>query len=281
MKKPEQKKQAVAKKKLKNPIAPPSLRSSAFTDEEFLALPVSKKGVEISGTSPRDYLLMIKTLSAMFPTQFFQDIAKRSLLSMEAGGWEKIESWDDLFVLYKRGDEYVAELSDKLVAIDTRHLKGNTSKGYEEIAKLQRAIFCIQIRSQVGKPLLEIDSTILNDLTGTIGDMMNDAWFDQSEGASLNKAEELKNLFSKAIDGMMRLKYPSKKVRSAGSTIAKERVAIAFAKELCGAMRRLPTKAEVRSFMEQEGHGYVDERGRATSKWSELFTRSGLGALKD
>ena len=202
-----------------------------------------------------------------------------SLLSPELDGWEVVESFPRLFVLYQRGIEYRADLSAELALRDARYKKGQQdTKDYDSIMQLQRGLFLLVIGVEAKKEAFE--RQLLSDLSETIGTRLHEVWFNASKPSSQNQAVDLKSLFSKAIDGLMRLKFPEN-AKGSGAKSSKERIAIAFARELCERLRRHPTKSEVRSLMEKDGHGYVAERGRENQKWKDLFGRSGLDSLKD
>jgi hypothetical protein len=255
-------------KKLENPLAPLA---------EVLASPSSQRLMQKFNVSSNQFLSLVL---AMYHVH---EIALPQRISLSPVGpkvWKKVTSLGDLFVLYRSGDEYIAEFSEKLAALDSRLRKANDEKGYEQVSTLQRAIFSLLLRKRLGQPIHSLDSSILDDLTDTIGALISEAWFNVSEGGSQNKADDLKLLFGRAVDGLIRLKYPSK-AKHSGKQHQKARVAIAFARELCGKLRRLPTKSEVRSLMEEKKYGFADERSRAASKWKDLFKRSSLEALKD
>ena len=226
--------------------------------------------------SPEKFVRLIEALYSVISPQEF-----RSLLAEDSHDLVVVNDWDGLFRLYRRGDDYFAEMSDPLWEIYSRFRKGGNKKGHDSTSKLQGAFFKLLLRKVIGKPLRAMDQSAIVSLALVIGTGMANAWFCDSKERSEIIAEELKNEFAKAIEGIMRLKYPPDLVKSSGAKIAKERVAIETALELCGNIRRLPTKSEVRFAMEDKGHGYVNDRGRATSRWKDLFERCGLEALKD
>ena len=221
---------------------------------------------------------------------------------IDAKGWKPLKSWDGLFSLYKQGNEFVAEMSDRLVAIHTKYRKANTQEvkneagiGNVELENLQRALFLLNLRKRKVISCGDIDAIILSDLTESIGAMMSEAWHyipkkmegavslraSSSDSGSSNRAGELKRFFSRAVDGLMKLKYPSR-AKSSGAVVAKEVLAIEQAQLLCGKLRRLPTKSEVRFAMEESEHGFSTERSKGVDgKWRDLFQRCGLDALKD
>jgi hypothetical protein len=209
-----------------------------------------------------------------------QPVKSPNLLSPELYGWELVESFPKLFLLYRRGIEYRADLSDELAFLDTRFKKGQqVTKDYGSIMKLQRGLFFLMVRKEAQKVGEVLEDQLLADFIETIGTRLHEAWHNASEPGSKNQADNIKNLFSTAIDGLMRLKFPEK-ARCSGANHPKERIAIAYARELCERIGRHPTKSEVRSMMENDGHGYVVLRGREEQKWRDFFLRSGLEGLK-
>jgi hypothetical protein len=204
-----------------------------------------------------------------------------NLLSPERYGWGIVESLPGLFVLYRRGVEYRAVLSEGLALLDARFKKGQQStKDYDAVMKLQRGLFYLIVQKEAEHLSDDLRGQFLADFVDTIGTRLHAAWHNSSQPQSKIQADNIKNLFAKALDGLMRLKFPER-AKSSGANQSKERIAIAYARELCEWFGRHPTKTEVRSKMEEHGLGYVVSRGREKQKWKDLFARCGLEGLKD
>ena len=251
---------------------------------------------------PMTLLESCRTVGSLFPVDELMGLAKWSSQELEAFGWKQVQVWEGLFTLYRRGNVFVAELSDRLVDKEMKYRKANTQKirnaagiGIQELEKLQRALFCLHLRKLMGKSLGPIDAVILSDLTESVGAMMSEAWNyfpkkkqgavslgeSSSVSGSSNRAVELTRFFSKAVSGLMNLKNHTKKATFSFSDIGKERAAIECARSLCGVLKRLPTKSEFRIAMEEKDYVYPNDRSRAAAKWDNMFLRCGLEALKD
>jgi len=254
--------------------------SSQFRVEFPLSEALSKPEVHDTAKklniSSEKYVRLIEALYSIISPQEVRSLRVEDSLDLVL-----VNDWKNLFRLYRQGDDYFAEMSDPLWEIYSRFRKGGNKKGHDSTSKLQGAFFKLLLRNLIGKPLEAIDQSTIASLATVIGTGIANAWFSDSKSRSEVIAEELKNEFARAIEGIMRLKYPPKVVKSSRAIIAKERITIETAQELCGNLRRLPTKSEVRFAMEDKRHGYANERGRASSKWNDLFQRCGLEALKN
>jgi hypothetical protein len=247
-----------------------------FPISEVLSLPEIHDEAKRLDISPEKYVRLIEALYSIISPQ-----EVRSLLVKHSHDEVLVNDWEGLFRLYRRGDDYFAEMSDPLWEINSRFRKGGNQKGYGLTSKLQGAFFALLLRKQIGKPLGAMDQNIIASLTHVIGTGVANIWFCDSKKHSEIMVDDLTNEFDKAIKGIWRLRHPPKAVKSSGAKIAKDRVAIETAQELCGNLRRLPTKSEVRFAMEEHGYLFSDERSRAASNWKNLFKRCGLETLKD
>lgn len=267
-KEPKAKTESSNQKKLT--VHPPTL-------PEVLFSPLVNELKETLGVSEEE---LIKLTAAMLHLMKIDPPQQLSLLPDNSNGWELVERLENLFILYRHGDHYLALLSEKLRAIESRFCKGNDLKGLEKVNGMQRAVFLLMIRSRTGELNKHFEAMLIKDLTDSIGATMGEAWFCNSPIDTRNKADELCNLYSRSIKGMVRLKNPSN-AKHARKEVPMERTAIEYARVLCGKLRRLPTKSELRYLMEKNGFGYSNERSRARSKYTDLFERSGLEALKE
>ena len=282
---------------------PPEIETliATLSDQQRQMMRTAFQVVVRTKLTPKVVIEDFTIFGSLIPNNELIRIGGWSPEEIDALGWKPLKSWDGLFSLFRKGNGFVAEMSDRLVAIHSKYRKANTQEvknkagiGNEELEKLQRALFLLNLRKRKVISCGEMDAIILSDLTESIGAMMSEAWHyipkklegavslqaSSSDSGSLNRAEELKRFFSRAVDGLMKLKYPTR-AKSSGADVAKEVLAIEQAKLLCGNLCRLPTKSEVRFAMEEQGHRYSDERSRAASNWKNLFKRCGLEALKD
>jgi hypothetical protein len=232
---------------------------------------------------PKALLESYSILGSLFPVGELMGLSQMSPKELKAFGWKQVQVWDGLFTLYQTGKMYRAELSEELAERVSKFQKGNDKhKHYGDTAKLQQAIFLLKLRKERGVALVHLDSVIISILAEVIGGKMMDAWSDQSPIESKNIKDDLNNSFVRAVNGLMKLKHPLKAKHTTDQKgIAMDRLAIETAQKICGELGRLPTKTEVRCCMEEKGHEYANERGRAASKWKDLFQRCGLEALKD
>jgi hypothetical protein len=211
-----------------------------------------------------------------------------SLLSWEARGYTLVQTWDGLFCLYSKGDEFVAELSPELRKIEWALLRGHTN--YDESSpKISESMFwlCVQAFARKegdGLNIADFEQAagkVYSDLAETLGVEILRIVTAQSEEEASEAAKTARSMFDRAIAGMVKGRFP-KKARGSGDAFPKEVMAIWTAQGLCGHLRRLPTKAEVREKLEMIGVTYaVANSGDVEGKWRDLFGRSGLYNLPD
>jgi hypothetical protein len=292
------------KKKVKSPKAVPKAKPSrklpsispvglspetksllaTLSQGEMLMLRAALEASVRSKLSPIALLESYSILGSLFPFDELMRLAEWSTQDLEAFGWKMTHTWPDLFTLYKRGENYRAELSDKLAGKVFKSQKGNDEHNqYGETLKLQQAIFLLKMRKERGESFDHLDSVIVSILTEVIGGKMMNAWRIQSPIESRNIKDDLNNSFVRAVNGLMKLKHPLKaKHTTDEGGVAMWLRAIKSAQELCGELRRLPAKAEVRSFMEEKGYRFSMERSKGVDgKWRKMFIDSGLEDLKD
>lgn len=278
-------------------------RIKAFSEEEFMAMPSVKKQAELFRLSQSDYCQMLRMASPLLGSKAIMKLRELSNVR-DDGGWKLVDEWDGLFSLYKRGNEFTAELSASLEAHDLSLQKANVDKkgkdlkyGKKDLDNLQIALFFLSARERERKTprgLRPLDIVITQLLTHTIGSMLSEALYyipkrkenavsiraGESKSGGTNKATELKRFFSRAIDGLMKMKYPENS-RGAGKKLSRNRLAIECARRLCGHWQRLPTKSEVRFFMEVNGESFSERSKGVDGRWRKLFMDSGLETLKD
>lgn len=195
---------------------------------------------------------------------------------------ELIKSWEGLFSLYRYSDIYFALPCPKIASIHAQKIKGQDPVGLEQISIFQRALLLLELRSSLGRPFDNSqDESIVADMVDTLGVMLVEASNSKTREGGLNKADDIKNFFSRAIDGWLKIRFPSR-MKHSGSLISKESIAIDYACRLCASRQRLPRKNEIRFLMENTGYGYrLDKSKGVDGKWRDLFTRCGLDQLKD
>jgi hypothetical protein len=291
------------RKKLKTPKAVPKAKPSRKTLPSISSAGLASKTESLLATLSQGEMLMLRAvleasvrtklssnallesysiLGSLFPVEELMRLSKWSSKELEAFGWKRVQVWDGLFTLYQNGEIYRAELSEKLADKISQFQKGNDKhKHYGETIKLQQAIFLLKLRKERGESFVHLDSVIVSILAEVIGGKMIDAWSTQSPIESKNIKDDLNNSFVRAVNGLMKLKHPLKAKHTTDQRgITMDQLAIETAQKICGELRRLPTKSEVRFAMEEKGHKYANERGRAASRWKDLFQRCGLEALK-
>ena len=211
-----------------------------------------------------------------------------SLLSREASGFVLVQSWHGLFKLYSKGDEFVAELSPELRKLEWALLRGHTNHD-ESSPKISESMFwlCVQaFARQEGDGLNIADfelaaGKVYSNLAETLGVEILRIIAAQSEEEALKAAKTARSMFDRALAGMVKGRFP-KRARGSGDAFPKEVMAIWTAEGLCGHLRRLPTKAEVREKLEMICVTYaVANSGDVEGKWRDLFGRSGLYSLPE
>lgn len=209
-----------------------------------------------------------------------------SLLSLESQGFVLLQSWEGLFSLYKKGDEVVAQLATELAKIEWALLRGHTN--YDESPpRISSAMFWLMLREFARKEALRHDSfgfehaakEVFADLSDTLGPEILRIFTAPSEDQAKEAARTACSMFKRAVDGMVKSKFPQK-ARGSGDAFPKEVMAIWTARGLCEHLRRLPTKSEVRARLEAIGVTYaVGNSKDVEGKWRDLFGRSGLHLL--
>ena len=231
-------------------------------------------------------------LAHALPKTKSDESAPLSLLKPELSGWHLVNSPDSPYLIYYRNDEYRADLSDALAAIDARILKGHNKKKNNEddvaVSSIERMVWILMVIIEAETEgtntssggFVDLNEALLSDLKSGLGKKAHEMWFSKNEGSSGLRAEELKRLFNRSVDGLMRLKYPSK-ANGTGEVFDKRRVAIHFGRQLCERLGRLPTKDEIINLICEKGHGYQERKSKGVyGKWMQLFEQCGLDGLK-
>lgn len=211
-----------------------------------------------------------------------------SLLSWEARGFVRLQSWAGLFTLHARGDEVAAELAPELRKIEWALLRSHTN--YDESSpKISASMLWLLVQAfarQEGESLdtfgFEHAAREVNaNLAETLGVEALKILQAKNEEQAQKAAQAACSMFSRAMEGMVRSKFP-KRARGSGDAFPKEVVAIWTATGLCERLRRLPTKSEVRERLEVIGVTYaVGNSNDVEGKWRDLFGRSGLYRLPE
>lgn len=209
-----------------------------------------------------------------------------SLLSPTMRGFSLSERWDGLFDLYTKDDEILVELAPDLQKVEWALLRGHTN--YDASSqRISASMFRLLLREfsrMEGRPhdTFGFDHAareVYADLSETIGSKVLAIFTAHSEEEAQKSAKEACSMFKRALDGMVKSKYPQK-ARGSGDAIPKEVLAIWTAQGLCHHFRRLPTKSEVRQKLEAIGVTYAAEKSKdVEGKWRDLFGRSGLHDL--
>jgi hypothetical protein len=208
-----------------------------------------------------------------------------SLLSMEAEGFTVAQHWPRLFTLYARGKEWRAELCFDLHEVE-RALVRNRPLDDETAPPLEASFFNV-LRVQEALKMKRWPEGF-DDIAGSVGFSMARAigpsllrlWCANNEPEAKQAADELCAVFNRAVSGMVRMKFP-KRARGSGDQRPKPLLAIWIARGLCETLRRLPTKAEVRSELGVVGVTFSKRTKDAEGRWRELFYCAGLARLPD
>lgn len=209
-------------------------------------------------------------------------VCKKTNKSTKEDEWEIVHDWgEDLFTLYRRGDEYDCWPNLGMQKLIIRLGLGIEGRDSDATQRIWWAITLLGNRAKSAPQGYDKDhdELILQELTSTIGVMINDLKTEKSEGACKNKASRIGALVNRAVERMISAKYQSPQ-KHTGANDSKEMIAIATALSLCQLRQCLPSKSEIIGRMTASGHGYVNDRGRAASRWNDLFKRCGLEVLK-
>ena len=229
--------------------------------------------------------------------------------------WELVESWPDLFKLYRCPDgRWKAELGDALEQRKLR-LEAGVMPSQEGIISMQDALGTVlfaamqprhepphisdiptpMINSNGGTNWLEIHKAalnlfyratpaciVLNRLQGTLGPRIKDLT-EGSREERLARAEELKKDVGKVIDGLAAGKHQggwhgnrSVHQSAEGASKLPSVCAIEAARQLVEEHHELPSKASVRHAVLTIEPGLADSRN---SFWSKVWHESGLDRL--
>lgn len=232
-------------------------------------------------------------------------------LAPEQFGFTLHERWKGLFSLYVKGKEVLVEIEPALAAVEAAVLRGRFTNHWDpkhqNAMKLEKSLgqmsFYSRVRNGDFLGLNEGGKRLLQQLALESVEMLNEAlnprleelnaaiWTMQEYKQRCNAekvhrraeqaASDLRAVFKRACEGMISAAFHAKKrARGSGDARPKEFWAIRYAQMLCGYLRRLPTKTEVRERLEATGVKYPDNKNQRRA-WREMFDRAGLGDLPD
>ena len=216
-----------------------------------------------------------------------------------------------LFSIYVRGKDVLVEMEPALAEVEMAVLRGRGTKHWlpkhQSAIKLEKALEQVSVYYQARKGgfagLNQRGKKLLQQLALQAVEMMGEAFsphleefnsaiwtmLEHKEQSSAEKtyrraeqaAGSLRAVFKRASEGMMRTAFHAKKrARGSGEDCPKELLAIRHAQILCGQLRELPTKTDVKRSLSAIGVGYIKDRNENT-KWDKLFEMAGLGGLPD
>jgi len=194
-------------------------------------------------------------------------------------GWKLHCHYHGLFYVFTARGKWLVELDSRLALIDERFRRGHKTK--EDLNETAIMVNALWYTAAAAQELNHRDNGLALEIAGesmakAIGKPLIDAFRASNESRAGIEIDNLKQLFNKALDGLMRLKYPGKAVGS-GKAIAEERIVILCARELCEKFKRLPTQREVREAMMQMGYGPQEGKSKGIKgRWKDLFRRSGF-----
>lgn len=226
-------------------------------------------------------------------------------LTPEVLGYILTHRWETLFTLYVRKDEVFVQLEPELAKTEATLRRGRGTDHdqlrHVKSLKLEQALrllnFVFRMHSdRKNMPHYEVLKPYVQEKSMEILEAMGEALsphLQQLVSATLEapskpekhrrRAEqaslELNALFLRTWYAMTRAAFPARAPGS-GEAFPKELLAIEHAQMLCGQLRRLPTKTEVRKSLEELGVKYPDNKNQR-SNWREMFKRAGLSELPD
>jgi hypothetical protein len=210
---------------------------------------------------------------------------KLSLLSPEMSGWKRIQEWPKLFVLYRRGEEYLAELQPELSYVEKRLASGHSPADLLP-DKLGRAMWFLAL-FEYSKRDPAIDSNsfgfipfrniAIELLSETLGGLAGKLFFSSKEAAE-NSYMDMVALVKRTGEGVVKRRFNPMSYKG---NLSLPLLAIWHAKILCEHHGRLPSKAEVKERLSMIGLGFSKKSKAAKQNWSSVFHRAGLGELPD
>ena len=209
-----------------------------------------------------------------------------SLLDPRGDGWVLEKWWPGLFDLYTRDGEVRVELSTELGFRKAAFLHGNNPDDIDAM-KIRRALFksaviCQGIKEGTDESfgLQHFRKQVADEIARTLGAIVIEIWSSKNPYQAEEKVNGAINLMKRAMDAFVRTKFPGRGRGNRFCDAPKAALAIECARYLCAKHRRLPTKREVRSKLENDGVGYARSKDR-NGKWADLFIRAGLADLPD
>ena len=226
-------------------------------------------------------------------------------LTPEVLGYVLTRRWETLFRLYVRKDEVFVQLEPELAKLKETlrrgrgtgrdQLKHVKSSKLEQALRLLDFVFRVhsdrknnvhydQVKPWVHKRSMEVLEAMgealsphLRRLTKATLEAPGNP--EKHRRRAEQASSDLNALFLRTLYGMIREAFPARAPGS-GEDYPKELLAIEHAQMLCGQLRRLPAKTEVRKSLEELGVKYPDNKNQK-GKWKSMFDRAGLSELPD
>jgi len=208
-----------------------------------------------------------------------------TLLSPEMSGWVRVQEWPELFILYRRGSEKLAELQPELATIEERLMSGHCAQDSAS-AKLGRAFGLLAFlefarndpsTNHESKGFLEIGRKAVGLLTETLGGLAGKLVFSSKEAAE-NSYMDMVALVKRTGEGIVKRRFDPMRYKGKWSLPV---LAIWHAKMLCEYHGRLPSKAEVRERLIMIDMDFSKKSKATKSNWNQVFDRAGLRNLPD
>jgi hypothetical protein len=204
--------------------------------------------------------------------------------NLEDDGWVLVKDWPELFRLYERGGYYKTIAYPNISAIRNALLRGHLI-GDIDTAKVEEALLLVAAGRTISSDFykendLGIEKYAFMHLVDAIGHHVLKAYAVDSKDEAEAACDDAVSIFKKAMRGILRMHHyiPS---QHTGELFPRAVMAISFADLHCCSTKRLPTKSELRSAMEQAGFGYSSNSKGIAGKWREMFETAGLGELPD
>jgi hypothetical protein len=211
-------------------------------------------------------------------------------MAPEASGWIKINEWPELFVLFRRGSEYLAELQPELATTEKRLMSGHSLEDLAS-AKLDGALGRLAFLEFARRDsatnhnswgFLELRREAIEQLTETLGELALKLFYSSKEAAE-NSYMDMVALVKRTGEGIVKSRFDP--IRYKGKW-ALPVLAIYYAKLLCQQHGRLPSKAEVKERLMAPSLvamklGFSKKSNAHKGNWNQVFDRAGLGELPD
>lgn len=206
-------------------------------------------------------------------------------MAPEASGWIKINEWPELFVLYRRGSEYLAELQPELATIEKRLMSGHSFQDLAS-AKLDGALGRLAFLEFARRDsatnhnswgFLELRREAIEQLTETLGELALKLFYSSKEAAE-NSYMDMVALVKRTGEGIVKSRFDPMRYKGKWALPV---LAIWHSKMLCEHYGRLPSKAEVKERLSLIKLGFSKKSNATKGNWNQVFYRAGLDKLPD